>query len=400
VAGSTSIEGKAVELILLASDRPTPLLERPIREFCQSASHDCQLGITVIDDSEPQAQAAHREILATWSSPACPVRHLNSAARQTVIERLRASLGQEGTEQLVGRRGGRDISANRNLGLAVALALQPDLAILSDDDVLVVGPELNRLGADLHRCESHAVVGCRVWGIADESSLFRIRRTVSSGSFQFLGSWINGNALEEESPLLVPSGTLRERSEGPVYVSSGFAGFAPRLPLLPFPAGYNEDWNWCLLRYGLHGLPSYRSASAVQHAPTHVHFPDEALMLWELEGEILHASLLAALRSIVGPTSLEDLASRVVSNPRSQHVKSALAQTTADLTTRAAQQQRQTADLLELVAAVETAVEKTDWPTRISAWFADYRCRMEAFAGLGSGQLQADVARALCDVTL
>ena len=142
---------------------------------------------------------------------------------------------------------------------------------------------------------------------------------------------------------------------------------------MPFPIGYNEDWNWCLLQSILKkttvisdGLPAY-------HSPSKLFHPDQIGIFWESLGEIILYSLLRARKSTNNFT-LSSLQKFIIHNIADEYVLHELSYTRNLLNSFLAKErnlsntQKMKKYLLELHSTID-CIKKQNLPDYVKIWF-------------------------------
>jgi hypothetical protein len=161
--------------------------------------------------------------------------------------------------------------------------------------------------ADSKNC----IVGSTLMGILDESYIGRFTYLINHDMNSIFEqdrdlsySEIDWNF--KENPLWIESIPPSEKHS--THTSAGLLGFSlsPN-SVIPFPSGYNEDWNWCLLQSALYGTKFYIEQVPVIHAPPSIVPYEQKLLLWESLGELIFDSLHEAISSKFEFNDMEDI---------------------------------------------------------------------------------------------
>ena len=154
-------------------------------------------------------------------------------------------------------------------------------------------------------------------GILDESYIGRfaylINHNMNSIFEQDRGlSYSDKDWNFKENPLWIDSKPSPEKY--PTHTSAGLLGFKLNSnSVIPFPSGYNEDWNWCLLQTALHGTKINKTELIAFHSPSSFFKPKQEGILWEMIGECIFDLILQVIQSNNSST-LKDIETRIKSN--------------------------------------------------------------------------------------
>ena len=320
--------GRAVVVAVLTKDRPDVLA----RSLSMLADHHPGITVVAIDDSA--AKSAVRENGRTLARTASlgTAHHITGAAASALCREMDEATGRRGAlAPLLARSAPRDISGMRNLALVASSALRPSTVLCIDDDVVACVPRRGTpcfldTVSNRHQNRRNAVVGAHMGGIVDDSYAGRLCRLCESGgggAAALLGHERHilppsAGWRSDRNPLWTEPAVRRPRARRVRHVSGGMMAVMvdPR-NAVPFPPGYNEDWNWCLLQSMLEGTEVLVDGHPAYHSPPALRRPDAAGIAWETMGDIMLYSLRRAAASTAGARltllSLRRLVSRDVS---------------------------------------------------------------------------------------
>ena len=288
---------------VLTKDRPDILA----RSVSMLADHHPGIAAMVIDDSAARSAVEENGRALARAASLGAAYHVTAAAAAALCREIDGATGRRGAiGPLLARTAPRDISGMRNLAVVASSALRPKTLFCIDDDVVACAPRRGLpcfLDAvlDRHQSRRNAVVGARMGGIADDSYAGRLCRLCEGGGGAAL--------LDHERHILPPSAgwrsdgnplwtepaARRPRARRVPHVSGGMMAVrvGPRR-IVPFPPGYNEDWNWCLLQSMLEGTEVLEDGHPAYHSPPALRRPDAAGIVWESLGDIMLYALRRA----------------------------------------------------------------------------------------------------------
>ena len=110
----------------------------------------------------------------------------------------------------------------------------------------------------------------------------------------------------KENPLWIDSKPSPEKH--PTHTSAGLLGFKLNSSsVIPFPSGYNEDWNWCLFQTALHGTKIYKTELPAIRLPSSFFKPKQDGILWGMTGECIFDFILEVINSnnLPNPNDIE-----------------------------------------------------------------------------------------------
>ena len=288
--------------VVLTRDRPS-ILSRLVSAL---AGHHPGMPVMVVDDSPTARTVRDNGRVLRRASSLGAVYHITRRAAAALGREIDDAAGRRGVlGPLVGRTGARDISGMRNLAIVASSALRPKTVFCIDDDVVPCipggGPPCFLDAVESrHRGCRNAVVGARMCGMADDSYSGRLCMLCEVGPRALLAHqrgirstatlWRSGG-----NPLWREPAVRRPRARRVPHVSGGMMAIMvePRRTV-PFPAGYNEDWNWCLIQSLLKGTVVLEAGNPAYHSPPALRRPGVGGIVWETLGDIMSYSLRRA----------------------------------------------------------------------------------------------------------
>ena len=293
--------GRSIAAIL-TRDRPE-ILERSI-----SMLGDHHPGITavVIDDSPAASTVRNNKRALNRAGALGAAYHITRKAAAGLGREIDGALGRRGAlDAVMARAGQRDISGLRNLAVAASHALGPSTLFLIDDDVVPCVPR-RKLPCFLDTVESrhcgrqNAIIGGCMGGMVDDSYSGRLCRLCEVGGEALLDheKHVQSSAVRwrfDNNPLWLEPVVRRPRPRRVTHVSGGM--MAIRVDphhIVPFPPGYDEDWNWCLLQSMLSGTAVLVDGHPSYHSPPALRRLGAAGIVWETLGDIMFYTLRRA----------------------------------------------------------------------------------------------------------
>jgi len=305
-------------VVVLTCNRPESL-ERCIDVATKNRKVASDEHWIIIDDSDEMFVIQNSIILEKFCNKEIKIFHISRSSRAQ-IDKILFSNDKE-YPIVFSKPSERDISGMRNLGLFFSITLGFKSTYFLDDDIIACSNHFFRNGQNcffdtvsskyLH--EENFVVGASLGGIIDESHIGRMEYLVKQGKNSLLThetDWNHndGKSKIKKNPLWVIDPIASENRIKTDHASAGCFTF--RLnhnSLLPFPSGYNEDWNWCLLQSALCGTEFYIEQIPVIHAPPSMVQYERKLLLWESLGELIFDSLHEAISSKDDFNDMEDI---------------------------------------------------------------------------------------------
>lgn len=284
---------ESCHVIVLTRDRPEVLC-RCIKQL-QLQPHD---RLTVLDDSAPNNYEAVRTLL-TQLSIHTRVTHL-SAPR--VFTQLRRGSPKR-TLCWIQRTAQRDISPLRNLSLLVSACSSCEMTLLLDDDIagLDIQEMRDRSTPVLRRCRG-AIVGTHIAGIDEGSLVNRLSRALLAQL-----AAIPTDTEQIDHLFRLPKPALTSNPESVSHVSGGCLAFRiPLRSLIAFPAGYNEDWLWCLEMRRLGNAEVFQLPQIVLHEPPTMKELSEPDVMFELLGDLVFNLALQSMATSNGSHASRD----------------------------------------------------------------------------------------------
>lgn len=373
-----SERGALIAAFILTKNRPE-MLGRAVDAI---TGHHPDLPIVVIDNSGRTPVAANHRILkdAETDGRICHVRRSDVRALGTEIHSIS---GRPHLDTLCGGAP-RDISGSRNLSLILSCALELDAAFCVDDDMVTcqVGhPCFFDTVTSSYAKHSNVVIGGRMAGIIDDSYVGRLWSLCEMGSRAVLYDGHMSSRTEWKQvghPLWRDSHTARARPKIASHASGGLMAIkVPRRSLLPFPPGYNEDWNWCLLQSAMRGTAMLTDGYPSYHSPPRMRDLDATDIVWESLGDAMFYALRRASQER-RRFALSQLRDFVVDNDSIWIVKGQLTRT-ANLLDSMAENNDEADTALRAKQRVERAARifvAQDFGAFARSWFGVQEARM------------------------
>ncbi len=296
-----------VLVVVLTCNRPE-ILKRCIDVITKN--HEIPSGeyCIVIDDSDESFISQNSIILEKFGNKGIKIFHITKSTRKLIDKILYSN--DKVYPLIFSKPSKRDISGLRNLGLLFSFLLGFKMTCFLDDDIIACSKHYGNnhscffdLVSSKYRIEDNFVVGASLGGIIDESYIGRIDYLVKQGKSSLLTQeigWQNndGGSQIKKNSLWVTDPISSEKRINTDHASAGCFAFSLNFnSILPFPSGYNEDWNWCLLQSALCGTKFYIEQVPVIHAPPSIVPYEENLLLWESLGELIFDSLQETISS-------------------------------------------------------------------------------------------------------
>jgi len=303
-------------VVVLTCNRPE-ILKRCIDILTKNHEITTDEYCIVIDDSDESLTSQNSIILEKFCNKGFKIFHIVKSTRK-LIDKILYKNDKE-SPLIFSKPSKRDISGLRNLGLFFSFLLGFKMTCFMDDDIIACSKQFGNnqncffdMLPSKYRIEDNFVVGASLGGIIDESYIGRIEYLVKQGKSSLLTQeidWQNydGSQLKKNS-LWVADPIPSEKRINTDHASAGCFAFCLNFnSVLPFPSGYNEDWNWCLLQSALCGTKFYIEQVPVIHAPPSIVPYEENLLLWESLGELIFDSLQEAISSKDNFSDLSDI---------------------------------------------------------------------------------------------
>jgi len=305
-------------VVVLTCNRPESL-ERCIDVATKNRRVASDEHWIIIDDSDEAFVIQNSIILGKFCAKEIKIFHVTKSTRAQ-IDKILYSNDKE-YPLVFSKPSKRDISGMRNLGLFFSITLGFKSTYFLDDDIIACSNHSFGNGqgcffdtvSSKYSNEDNFVVGASLGGIIDESHIGRMEYLVKQGKNSLLtheADWNHndGKSIIKKNPLWVADPIPSENRIKTDHASAGCFTF--RLnhnSILPFPSGYNEDWNWCLLQSALCGTEFYIEQIPVIHAPPSMVQYERKLLLWESLGELIFDSIREAVFSKDNFVDLADI---------------------------------------------------------------------------------------------
>jgi len=385
-----------VSIVVLTHNRSS-VLNRCIRTAVEHSSIAARARWIVLDDSSRELTLQNASLLSRWTRAGLDLVHLSADVRKECSRLLTAADDRGAVVSLLAKAGPRDVSGLRNWGLLAALAVGSAFVFLLDDDMQVGDRRGSFLDSALarYRGRENVIVGGRFHGILDGTHLSRLvhflRRnrppwTTARGASLSARLWYS-----TANPIWVCDDSDSSMPVEAEHARGGLMAFPLGTDcLLPFPTGYDEDSNWCLLRAVLRGTAIYRMGPSARHLPPPMCQPSAAEIRSQLFGGVLFACLLMTRRRRLRRPTIRRIgeamvreAARVAESfelgllfeARSELRRFALG-------THVAAESRWARSYCGVVTELSHALQETDLRELVGRWMVAFERRNQAFAAI------------------
>ena len=296
-----------VLVVVLTCNRPKTL-ERFIDVATKNRKNASEEFLIIIDDSDESFISQNSIILEKFCNKGIKIFHITKSTRKLIDEILYRD--DKEYPLIFSKPSDRDISGLRNLGLFFSIILEFKMTCFMDDDIIACSKNFGNnnscffdMVSSKYQIENNFVVGASLGGIIDESYIGRMEYLLKQGKNSLLtqeADWQNNDYKYKikKNSLWVADPILSEKRIKTDHASAGCFIFSLNSnSVLPFPSGYNEDWNWCLLQSALYETKFYIEQVPVIHAPPSIVPYERKLLLWESLGELIFDSLQEARSS-------------------------------------------------------------------------------------------------------
>ena len=233
------------------------------------------------------------------------------------------------------------------------------------------------------------IVGSTLMGILDESYI---------GRFAYLANHDMNSIFEqdrdlsysdkdwnfEKNPLWIDS--IQQSEKYPTHTSAGLLGFKLNSnSVVPFPSGYNEDWNWCLLQTALHGTKINKTELTAFHSPSSFFKPKQEGILWEMMGECIFDFILQVIESNNSST-LKDIETQIkpndVINRKIESLDSLINNVEKHVENYSQIQKQELKDYLIEIQKARNGLENSNIKSVVNLWFRDLSKRNTIFSSI------------------
>ncbi len=307
-------------IILLTHNRPK-ILKRCISTAINHSKIASNAYWIVIDDSNPEHVLENLDVLNEFANLGLDVIHLTESKQLEILKIISTHTLKQDYEILFEKSFHRDISGLRNFGLFLNFIFKSDLTFFLDDDMISCSNSDKVCFFDYVQKtfdnSENCIIGSTLMGILDESYVGRFaylaNHDMNSIFQQDIGlSYSENEWTFENNPLWIDS--IPSVEEYSTHTSAGLLGFKLNSDsVIPFPSGYNEDWNWCLLQTALYGTKINKTELIAHHSPPSFFKPKQEGILWEMMGECIFDLILQSLK-LNNSSTLKDIETKIKPN--------------------------------------------------------------------------------------
>ena len=292
-------------IIVFTHNRPK-ILKRCIMTAIKYSDVAHSANWMIIDDSCEQLTQKNFNILKDFSKSGLHITHITKSIRTRILKIMSSSISNVDPENIFLKSSSRDISGLRNFGLILNVIFKSEIVFFMDDDMISCNDSTVNQNCFFdyvvtnYKNKQNYIVGSTLIGMLDESYIGKIDHLITQNSdsiFKYGVDIINiknnvdcKNLLWIDTPLIT--------TKKPTHTSAGLIGIKldPK-SIIPFPAGYNEDWIWCLLQSILYKTNIRIEKHTVIHDPPSFLNPTQKNILWEQYGDYIFDFLLDIIKS-------------------------------------------------------------------------------------------------------
>ncbi len=389
-------------IVLLTHNRPK-ILKRCIStaiKHSKIASNVCWI---VIDDSNTEQTLQNSDVLKEFASSGLDITHITNSKQLEIFQIISTYTLNQDYKIIFEKSYHRDISGLRNLGLFLNFIFKSDLTFFIDDDMVSCVDSSN---SDMcffdyvqknYDASKNCIIGSTLMGILDESYIGRFTYMINHNMNSIFEqdrdlSYSDKDWNFKENPLWIDSPTSTEEST--THTSAGLLAFKlnPN-SVIPFPFGYNKDWNWCLLQTFLHETKIHKTELTAFHSPSSFFKPKEKGILWEIIGECIF-DLILQIGKPNNSSTLKDIEAQIKSNnvinETLDELDSLIGNVEKHIETYSKLQKQELTFSLNEIKKARNSLENSNIQSHVNLWFNDLSKRYVAFLSI----IQDDV---LCE---
>jgi len=381
-------------IILLTHNRPK-ILKRCISTAIKHSKIVSDVCWIVIDDSSAEQTLKNLHVLKEFASLGLDIIHITDSKQLEILKIISKYTLNKDYEIIFKKSYHRDISGLRNFGLFLNFIFKSDLTFFIDDDIVSCADSSNGNVCFFDYVQKNyinsenCIVGSTLMGILDESYIGRFAYLINHNTNSIFEqdrdlSYSDKDWNFKENPLWIDSKPTPEKY--PTHTSGGLLGFKLNSnSVIPFPSGYNEDWNWCLLQTALHATKINKTELPVFHSPSSFFKPKQEGILWEMMGECIFDFILQVNNSNNFST-LNDIKTKIKPNniiKRKIESLDSLINNVEKNVENCSQIQKQELNtyLIEIKNA-RNSLENSNIQSLVNLWFSDLSKRYTAFSSI------------------
>jgi len=381
-------------IILLTHNRPK-ILKRCISstiKHSKIASNACWI---IIDDSSTEQILKNLDVLMDFVSLGLEIIHITESKRSEIFQVISTHTSNKEYEIIFEKSYHRDISGFRNFGLFLNFIFKSDLTFFIDDDMVSC---TNSNASEMcffdyvqnnYVNSKNCIIGSTLMGILDESYI---------GRFAYLANHDMNSIFEQDrdlsysdkdwnfegNPLWIDS--IQQFEKYPTHTSAGLLGFKLSSNfVVPFPSGYNEDWNWCLLQTALHGTKINKTELIAFHSPSSFFKPKQEGILWEMMGECIFDLILQVIQSNNSST-LKDIETRIkpndVINRKIDSLDSLISYVEKHIENYSQIQKQELKNYILEIKNARNSLKNSNILSLVNLWFSDLSKRYAIFSSI------------------
>ena len=382
-------------IISLTHNRPK-ILKRCISTAIKHSKVAANACWIIIDDSDTEEIQKNLDVLKIFANSGLDIIHIPESKRLEIFEIISTYTLNNDHKIIFEKSYHRDISGLRNFGLFLNFIFKSDLTFFIDDDMISCIDSGNSIMCyfdHVHKNyinSTNHIIGSTLVGILDESYIGRftylINHNVNSIFEQDRGlNYSDSDWYFETNPLWINSTPPPEKS--PTHTSAGLFGFklSPN-SVIPFPSGYNEDWNWCLLQTALHGTKINIAEQKAFHSPPSYFKPQQEGILWEMIGECIFEFILQVIKSNNSSLSLKDIETKIKPNDeinkKIDSLDSLMKNVEKYVENYSQLQKQELKDYLIEIKDARNSLKNSNMASIVSLWFDDLSKRNSIFSSI------------------
>jgi len=381
-------------IVLLTHNRPK-ILKRCIStaiKHSKTASDVCWI---VIDDSSTEHTLKNLDVLKEFASSGLDIIHITDSKQLEIFQIISTYTLNQDYEIIFEKSYHRDISGLRNLGLFLNFIFKSDLTFFIDDDMVSCVDSTN---SDMcffdyvqknYDNSKNCIIGSTLMGILDESYIGRFAYLINHNMNSIFEqdrdlSYSDEDWNFQENPLWIDSKSPSEKY--PTHTSAGLLGFKLNSnSVIPFPSGYNEDWNWCLFQAALHGTKINKTELTALHSPSSFFKPKQEGILWEMIGECIFDFILQVINS-KNSSTLKDIETQIkpndIINKKIESLDSLISNVEKHVENYSQIQKQELKDYLIEIKKARNSLENSNIQSLVNLWFSDLSKRNAIFSSI------------------
>jgi hypothetical protein len=151
---------------------------------------------------------------------------------------------------------------------------------------------------------------------------------------------------------------------------------------MPFPSGYNEDWNWCLFQTALHGTKINKTELIALHSPSSFFKPKQEGILWEMIGECIFDFILQVINLKNSPTLQDIETPNYIIERKIDALDSLISNVEKHVENYSQTQKQELKDYLTEIKKARNNLENSNIQSIVNLWFSDLSKRYTIFSSI------------------